>query len=75
MSRERWYNIVRETLVEHLSEQAMDDLYHRCASAYGFGQTYHYQVGGKNIDLTEMFEQYRMLAILAGESNAPEKDN
>ena len=45
-------------------------LYHRAASFWAFGYTLQIADGqGGSVDLTKLFEQYRMLQILKGKVN------
>ena len=52
-------------IVDHRTSEI---LYHRAAAAWAYGQTLQIANGtGGWVNLTEMFEQYRMLLILKGE--------
>jgi CRISPR/Cas system endoribonuclease Cas6 (RAMP superfamily) len=52
-----------------INENAAELLYHRAASAWGCGETFEVPNGvGEWVDLTKLFEQYRMIQILKGES-------
>jgi len=52
-------------IVDHRTTQI---LYHRAASAWAYGQTLQIADGlGGWVDLTKLFEQYRMLQVLKGE--------
>ena len=49
-------------IVDHRTTEI---LYHRAAAAWAWGQTVQVANGtGGWVDLTELFEQYRMLSIL-----------
>jgi len=59
-------------MVQELSptihENAAELLYHRAAAAWGHDQKLEVPNGmGKWVDLTKLFEQYRMLQVLKGE--------
>ena len=48
-------------------------LYHRAASAWAWGQTLQIADGlGGWVDLTKLFEQYRMLQVLKGNDHEKE---
>ena len=65
--RQLWIQMVQEAVPFGVPDYAIETLYHRAAAAWGSGQTLsiHDGVGGQ-IDLTQLFEQYRMLQILKG---------
>jgi hypothetical protein len=70
MSRVLWIQMVQESAPFPISDQVADLMYHRAASAYGFGQTLILGPGSPDeLDLTKTFEQYRMLEILRGEQH------
>ena len=53
-------------IVDH---RTTDILYHRAAAAWAYGQTLQIANGlGGWVDLTKLFEQYRMLMVLKGEN-------
>ena len=59
-----------------IHENAALLLYHRAASAWGSGETLEVPNGaGEWVDLTKLFEQYRMIQILKGESNGNSKNS
>ena len=59
-----------------VSESAAEGLYHRAATAWLHGQKLEVADGvGGYVDLTKLFEQYRMLATLAGNTTNIDKDN
>jgi hypothetical protein len=59
-----------------VNEHVAEGLYHRAASAWYHGHTLEIPNGtGGYVDLTKLFEQYRMLATLANPNFDPEKDN
>ena len=65
--RQLWSQMVQESVPFGVPEHALETLYHRAASAWGSGQTLSIQDGiGGQVDLTQLFEQYRMLQILKG---------
>ena len=76
MSRPLWTEMVQE-LSPMIRENAAELLYHRAASAWGCGDTFEVPNGsGGYVDLTKLFEQYRMIQILKGESkNGNSKDS
>ena len=58
-----------------ITKHAAQLLYHRAASAWGSGETFEVPDGaGKWIDLTKLFEQYRMIQILKGENDGNSKN-
>ena len=58
-----------------IHENAAQLLYHRAASAWGSGETFEVPDGaGKWVDLTKLFEQYRMIQILKGENDGNSKN-
>lgn len=70
MSRATWIQMVQESAPFFISDQVAELMYHRAASAYGFGQKLILGPGSPGeLDLTNLFEQYRMLQILKGEKN------
>ena len=74
MSRNLWTEMVCE-LSPRISELAAQLLYHRAAAAWGNGETLEVPNGaGKWIDLTKLFEQYRMIQILKGETHGNSKN-
>jgi hypothetical protein len=53
-------------IVDHRTTEI---LYHRAAAAWAYGQTLLIENGlGEKVDLTNLFEQYRMLCILKGDN-------
>ena len=59
-----------------IHENAAELLYHRAASAWGCGDTFEVPDGaGGYIDLTKLFEQYRMIQILKGENRGNSKNS
>jgi CRISPR/Cas system endoribonuclease Cas6 (RAMP superfamily) len=53
-----------------IHENAAELLYHRAASAWGCGETFEVSNGvGEWVDLTKLFEQYRMIQILKGKND------
>ena len=53
-----------------IPEHAAELFYHRAAAAWGSNQKLEVADGmGGWVDLTKLFEQYRMLQILKGENN------
>jgi hypothetical protein len=70
MSRKIWIEMVQSSAPFPISENVAELMYHRAASAYGFGQQLVLGPGGPGeVDLTKLFEQYRMLEIIKGEKN------
>ena len=66
-NRELWISMVMESS-PIVNEHAAEGFYHRAASAWGSGQTLQVADGiGGWVDLTKLFEQYRMLQVLKGE--------
>ena len=66
--RELWAQMLIESapIVDH---RTTDILYHRAAAAWAYGQTLQIANGlGGWVDLTKLFEQYRMLMVLKGEN-------
>ena len=65
--RQLWLDLVRESaplLDEHVSEL----MYHRAAVAWAMNETLSVADGlGGWADLTEIYEQYRILTVLKGE--------
>ena len=53
----------------------MDALFDRCVVAWGYGQEYYYQGHGATVDLTKLYEQYKILSILKGEHNGNSEDS
>jgi CRISPR/Cas system endoribonuclease Cas6 (RAMP superfamily) len=59
-----------------INENAAELLYHRAAAAWGSGETFEVSNGvGEWIDLTKLFEQYRMIQILKGENRGNSKSS
>jgi hypothetical protein len=51
-----------------ITEHAAESLYHRAAAAWGSDQVLRVPDGvGGWVDLTDLFEKYRMLVLLKGE--------
>ena len=68
-NRTLWVNMVTESS-PIISEHVAELFYHRAATAWGCDQKLEVADGmGGWVDLTKLFEQYRMLAILRGENN------
>jgi hypothetical protein len=70
-----WTQMLIESapIVDHRTTQI---LYHRAAAAWAYGQTLQIADGlGGWVDLTKLFEQYRMLQILKGEKDGNSKDS
>jgi hypothetical protein len=64
--RELWDEMIMEAshIVDHRTTQI---LYHRAAAAWAYDQTLQIADGlGGWVDLTKLFEQYRMLQVLKG---------
>ena len=66
-------------MVQELSpmirENAAELLYHRAASAWGCNETFEVPNGsGGYVDLTKLFEQYKMIQILKGEKRGNSKN-
>ena len=59
-----WKTILEDVVPIPLSENLINDLYWRTTTAYGLGQTFWIQMGPEPIDLTKLFEQYRILVSL-----------
>lgn len=56
--------MVQHEHVLPLQDHQAETMYHMAAAAWGRGQTMTVRSGPEDIDLTKMFEQYRMLQIL-----------
>ena len=62
-----WVQLVMESSPV-VTEHAAELFYHRAATAWGYNQKLEVADGlGGWVDLTELFEQYKMLQILKGE--------
>ena len=64
--RELWDQMLIESapIVDYRTTQI---LYHRAAASWAYGQTLQIADGlGGWVDLTKLFEQYRMLQVLKG---------
>lgn len=48
------------------------DILHRTAVAWAHDQTYYLQSGPERVDLTKLYEQYKLLETLKGTSHAEE---
>jgi hypothetical protein len=70
-----WYQLVRDHIPYKISESSMDALFDRCVVAWGYGQEYYYQGHGATVDLTKLYEQYKILSILKGEHNGNSEDS
>lgn len=71
-NKELWDTMIMESsaIVDH---RVTEILYHRAASAWAYGQTLLIPDGiGGQIDLTSLFEQFRMLQILKGNDHGKE---
>ena len=65
--RQLWIDLVRES-APLLSEQVSELMYHRAAVAWAMDETLTVADGlGGWADLTKIYDQYRILAILKGE--------
>ena len=63
-------------LSPRIDENAAELLYHRAAAAWGPGQKLEVPHGmGKWVDLTKLFEQYRMIEILKGKNDGNSKNS
>jgi hypothetical protein len=66
-NRPLWVQMVMESS-PIITEPAAELLYHRAASAWGSDQLLQVADGtGGWVDLTKLFEQYRILQVLKGE--------
>jgi len=75
MSRNLWTEMVQD-LSPTIHENAAELLYHRAASAWGCGETFEVPNGvGEWVDLTKLFEQYRMIQILKGKNDGNSKNS
>jgi hypothetical protein len=74
-NRELWDQMLIESapIVDYRTTQI---LYHRAAAAWAYDQTLQIADGlGGWVDLTKLFEQYRMLQILKGVEHGNSKDS
>lgn len=70
--REIWVDMLTEAspIVDHRTAEI---LYHRAAAAWAYDQTLAIPNGiGGTVDLTELFEQFRMYLILKGNDHGKE---
>jgi CRISPR/Cas system endoribonuclease Cas6 (RAMP superfamily) len=59
-----------------INENAAELLYHRAATAWGNDQKLEVPNGvGEWVDLTKLFEQYRMIQILKGKNDGNSKNS
>jgi len=61
------FKLWKEMVQQHpsvISDYQAETMYHMAAAAWGEGQTWTMRSGGRDIDLTKLFEQYRMLQVL-----------
>jgi CRISPR/Cas system endoribonuclease Cas6 (RAMP superfamily) len=65
-----------QDLSPRINENAAELLYHRAAAAWCSGDTFEVPNGvGEWIDLTKLFEQYRMIQILKGKNDGNSKNS
>lgn len=62
-----WKQMVQESAPFPIPDHAVQTLYHRAAASWLTGQTLHLGSPPFEVDLTKLFEQYRMLETLRGE--------
>ena len=74
-NKELWNTMLMESsaIVNH---HVTEILYHRAAAAWAYDQTLTIPNGvGGTVNLTELFEQFRMLQILKGENDGKSESN
>jgi hypothetical protein len=68
-TRDIWVQLVTES-VPIISNRAAELLYYRAATAWGMGQQFTVPNGtGGRVDLTNLFEQCKLIAILKGDQD------
>jgi hypothetical protein len=75
VSRDLWTEMVME-LSPRIDENEAELLYHRAAAAWGHCQKLEVSNGmGEWVNLTKLFEQYRMIQILKGKNDGNSKNS
>ena len=68
-SKDTWVQLVTES-VPIINNRSAELLYYRVATAWGSGQQFTVPDGtGGRVDLTNLFEQCKLIAILKGDQN------
>ena len=61
-----WHTMLNDAVYwQDINEHLAHDLYQRTVVAWGSGQQYYIQ-GMDRVNLTDLYEQYKMTAILKG---------
>ena len=63
-----WCQLLRESIYwQEINDHMCLDILQRTSLAWAHDQTYFYQSGPERVDLTKLYEQYKLLEILKGE--------
>lgn len=64
-----WYQLLRETVHwQDINHDMAYDILQRTAVAWAHDQTYYLQSGPERVDLTKLYEQYKLLETIKGTS-------
>lgn len=76
MDLKLWHTILTDAVHwQDIDEHMAIDIYRRTVVAWGHDMTYHMNGGPESIDLTKLYEQYKMVAALKRTNFDQEKDN
>ena len=68
-----WHQLLRETVYwQEINHDMAYDILHRTAVAWAHDQTYYLQSGPERVDLTKLYEQYKLVNILKGNDHGQE---
>lgn len=71
-----WHQLLTETVHwQNISPEMSMDIMQRTALAWAHDQTYYLQSGPERVDLTKLYEQYRLLAAIKGTNHYEHKDD
>ena len=65
-----WRQLLTETVYwQEINDHMCLDILQRTALAWAHDQTYYLQSGPERVDLTKLYEQYRLLSVLKGSNH------
>jgi len=68
-----WHQLLRETVYwQDITPDMAYDILQRTAVAWAHDQTYYLQSGPERVDLTKLYEQYKLIETIKGTGNGEE---
>lgn len=62
-----WHQLLKETLYwQNINQDMAYEILQRTAVAWAHDQTYYMQSGPERVDLTKLYEQYKLLETIKG---------